>query len=80
MNQARCHVGRRGRVVRIVAAAIAAGTLFTTCNALVRVPGVRLDASGDGVFIDVLGGHIDVTARQVLVDLPGIDIDVHGGF
>ncbi len=59
--------------------AIGAGCLFTTCSAQVRVPFVDVDVSQRGVFVDILGGHVSVTPGQVLVDLPGVNVDIHGG-
>lgn len=55
------------------------GTLLPSCNALVRVPGGRLDVNSDGVFVNLLGALVRVTDNRVLIDVPGVHVDVRGG-
>ncbi len=54
------------------------GLLFSSCNALVRVPRGRVDVTDEQVFVKLPGVLVDVTDGHVLVDVLGIEVDVLG--
>lgn len=60
-------------------AALGLGTaLLSSCTALVEVPGIRVDASGAGVFVDFLGASVVFTDGGLHVDIPDFEVSVEG--
>lgn len=70
---------RRRVVAGWVSLCVGGGAVFSSCTALVELPGGRVDVSDGGVFIDFLGASVSVTEAQVRVDFPGLKVDVHDG-
>ena len=71
--------GRIGLWIRgVVSAGFLGAALFSGCTALVRVPGGNIDVSDEGVFIDLLGATVSVTDDRVLINVPCVEVDVHG--
>ncbi len=67
------------RVVRaLLWAGCMGGSLFSSCNALVRVPRGRVNVNDDQVYVRLPGVLVDVSDGHVQVDVPGIDIDIFG--
>ena len=53
------------------------GVLFSSCTALVKVPGGHVDVNEAGVLVDLPGVFVNVTDDRVFVDVPFVEVEVH---
>jgi len=51
--------------------------LHTGCMTNIKIPGGKVQVDQEGVFVRFLGILVDVTDDHVLVDVPGVEVNVH---
>ncbi len=68
----------RKLLVGLASLAAVGAVLFSSCTALIELPGGMIDVDDDEVKIRLPGLSVDVDDDDVKVRLPGIHVDVDG--
>ena len=65
----------RRRITRAAYAGFAVATAFSSCTALIEVPGGTIDVSGGTLLLDIPGVNVTVSDDRLIIDAPGFNFD-----
>ena len=55
------------------------GVVVSGCVGTLHIPAGRASISNDGVFVSFLDTLVELSHERILVESPGVHIDIHGG-